>query len=309
MNLKNLFKGFLFLLLSSHLAYAQEVDDLLAELDAISPDKPQMVKATFKSTRIINGHSIETVAKNHMDFRISHRFGTLNSGFNNLWGLDESRIRLGFEYGITDDLMVGVGRNSYLKEYDYFLKYRLLHQKTNSFSNPVTVTLLASASTNTMDTSPSMKFYNNLERQSYVGQILVARKMGERLSLELNPTVVHRNKTSTPSDANTLYALGGGGRVKLNKRTTFNAEYFYVANDLIGQGLSRDPVFTNNLSLGFDIETGGHVFQLHVSNSRGMIEKQFIGDTTDEWLKGGLYYGFNISRIFSFDKKESKKNK
>jgi hypothetical protein len=155
-----------------------------------------------------------------------------------------------------------------------------------------------------MDTSPTMQFFNNLERQSYVGQLMIARKLGERLSLEVNPTVVHRNKTETPIDANTLYAMGVGGRLKLSKRTTFNAEYFYVANNLLGNGFERDPTFRNNLSLGFDIETGGHVFQLHISNSRGMIEKQFIGDTQDEWLKGGLYYGFNISRIFSFDKKE-----
>lgn len=279
-------------------------DDLLGELDAIAPDKPQMVRATFKSTRIINGHSIETVAKKHLDFRISHRFGTINSGFNNLFGLDESRIRLGFEFGITDDLMVGVGRNSYLKEYDYFVKYRVWHQKTKSLTNPVTVTLLASASTNTMDTSPSMKFYNNLERQSYVGQLMIARKFGEKLSLEINPTIVHRNKTETPIDANTLYSVGVGGRLKLSKRTTFNAEYYYVANTLIAEGRERDPAFRNNLSIGFDIETGGHVFQLHLSNSRGMIEKQFIGDTRDQWLNGGLYYGFNISRIFSFDRKE-----
>ncbi len=294
---------FIFLFGFTHLQ-AQDVDDLLGELDEISPDQAQNITATFKSTRIINGHTIETVAKNHLDFRISHRFGTLNSGYNNLFGLDESRIRIGLEYGITDDLMIGAGRSSYLKEYDYFLKYRILHQKTKGLLNPVTVTLLASASTNTMDTSPTMQFFNNLERQSYVGQLMIARKFGERLSLEVNPSVVHRNKTETPIDANTLYAMGVGGRLKLSKRTTFNAEYFYVANNLLGNGFERDPTFRNNLSLGFDIETGGHVFQLHISNSRGMIEKQFIGDTQDEWLKGGLYYGFNISRIFSFDKKE-----
>ncbi|UBM59179.1 DUF5777 family beta-barrel protein [Marinilongibacter aquaticus] len=285
---------------------AQAQENLLNDLDQIAPDKPIPVSATFKSTRIINGHSVETVPKNHLDFRISHRFGKLNSGFNNLWGLDEARIRIGLEYGITNNLMVGVGRSSYLKEYDYFLKYRLVHQKANSRFNPVTVTLLASASTTTMDTSPSMTFYNNLERQSYIGQLMIARKFGEKLSLELNPTVVHRNKTSVLFDSNTLYSLGFGGRIKLSKRTSLNGEYYYTLNNLLGDGFSRDPSFRNNLSLGFDIETGGHVFQLHISNSRGMIEKQFIGDTTDQWLKGGLFYGFNISRMFSFDKKEKR---
>jgi Membrane bound beta barrel domain (DUF5777) len=294
---------FVFFMLSM-VAFGQEpdVDNLLNDLDKIAPNTPQYVVATFKSTRIINGQSVETIAKKHLDFRISHRFGTINSGYKNLWGLDESRIRLGFEYGITDNLMVGVGRSSYLKEYDYFLKMKALRQKTGSWTHPVSITLAAGASTNTMDTRLPTVFNNNLERQSYWGQVLVARKFGERISIQVSPTVVHRNKTETLLDANTLYAAGIAGRIKLNKRTTFNAEYFYVANELISSELLRDSQYKNNLSLGFDIDTGGHVFQLHVSNSRGMVEKQFIGDTVDSWLNGGLYYGFNISRVFSFDK-------
>lgn len=294
------------LLIAPILTHAQEEGDLLGELDKIAPDKPQFVTATFKSTRVINGQSVETVAKKHLDFRISHRFGTLNSGYKNLWGLDESRIRIGLEYGVTDKLMVGAGRSSYLKEYDYFMKYKLMRQMTHSWHHPASITFAAGASTNTMDTRLPIVFYNNLERQSYWSQLLIARKFGEKLSVQLTPTVVHRNKTETYIDANTIYAAGVGGRIKLSKRTTFNAEYFYVANDVLSNKLTRDPQYKNNLSLGFDIETGGHVFQLHVSNSRGMIEKQFITSTTDSWLNGGLYYGFNISRVFSFDKSSKK---
>lgn len=280
-------------------------DDLLGDLDKIAPTKPQAVTATFKSTRVINGQSVETVAAKHLDFRISHRFGTLNSGYKNIWGLDESRIRIGFEYGLTDNLMVGVGRSSYLKEYDYFVKYKALHQKIGGM--PVTVTVAGGASTNTMDTRLPIVFNNNLERQSYWAQALIARKFGERLSLQISPTIVHRNMTETLIDANTIYSMGIGGRIKLNKRTTFNAEYFYNANNLMGAEFARDPIYKNNLSIGFDFDTGGHVFQLHISNSRGMIEKQFIGGTTDSWLDGGLFYGFNISRVFSFDKKNPQK--
>ena len=291
-------------LLMPFMAFAQ--DDLLSDLDKAVPNKPQKVSATFKSTRVINGQSVETIAAKHLDFRISHRFGTLNSGYKNLWGLDESRIRIGFEYGINDNLMVGVGRSSYLKEYDYFAKYKLLHQKLGKGGSPITLTLAAGASTNTMDTRLPIVFNNNLERQSYWSQILIARKFGERLSLQISPSVVHRNKTETLTDANTIYSMGVGGRIKLSKRTTFNAEYFYNANNALGGNFTRDPIYKNNLSVGFDIETGGHVFQLHVSNSRGMIEKQFIAGTTDSWTNGGLFYGFNISRVFSFDKKSDK---
>lgn len=307
MKLKYIFLSLL--LCATVFGYGQTEPDLLADLEKIAPDKPQPVIATFKSTRIINGHSNETVAAKHLDFRISHRFGTLNSGYKELWGLDQARIRIGLEYGITDRLMVGAGRSSYLKEYDYFAKYKLLRQKTNSWSNPVSVTLAGGASTNTSDTRSPIVFSNNLERQSYWGQMLIARKFGEKVSAQLTPTMVHRNKTETLIDANTLYAMGVGGRVKITKRTTFNAEYFYVANDLLGGDYTRDPQYKNNLSIGFDIDTGGHVFQLHVSNSRGMIEKQFIGGTTDSWTNGGLFYGFNISRVFSFDKEAKKTHK
>lgn len=296
------------LLFSFQTVIAQE-PDLLGELDEIAPDKPQFVTATFKSTRIINGHSNETIAAKHLDFRISHRFGTINSGYKELWGLDQSRIRIGLEYGITDNFMIGVGRSSYLKEYDYFAKLKLLKQKTGSFTNPVSITLAGGASTNTMDTRQPIVFNNNLERQSYWGTVLIARKFGEKISLQLSPSLVHRNKTETFIDANSIYAMGVGGRIKLTKRTTFNAEYFYVGNDLIGGDISLDPQYKNNLSVGFDIETGGHVFQLHVSNSRGMIEKQFIAGTTDSWMNGGIFYGFNISRVFSFDKSAKQTHK
>jgi Membrane bound beta barrel domain (DUF5777) len=296
-------KNILLLLLFTPFFVIAQDEDLLGVLDKAAPTKPQTISATFKGTRIINGHSVETVKKKHLDFLIMHRFGTLNSGYKNVFGLDESRVRISFEFGITDNLTVGVGRSSYLKEYDYYAKYRLLRQKTDN-SMPVSVTLFATASTNTTDTSPSMQFFNNTQRQSYVSQLLIARKFSDNLSLQLMPTILHRNKTETTLDPNTLYALGMGGRIKLNKRLSFNAEYFYVPKTIAGK--SRDSQYTNNLSIGFDIETGGHVFQLHLTNSRGMIDKQFIGGTTGQWKKGDIFYGFNISRMFSLDKKSKR---
>ncbi len=290
------------LLIAPFLTFAQD-NDLLGELEKAAPTKPQIVSATFKGTRIINGHSVETVKRKHMDFLIMHRFGTLNSGYKNVFGLDESRVRISFEFGVSDNLTVGVGRSSYLKEYDYYAKYRLLRQKTGN-SMPVSVTVLASASTNTTDTSPSLRFYNNTQRQSYVGQLLIAHKFSDNLSLQLMPTVLHRNKVESSIDPNTLYALGMGGRIKLKKRLSLNAEYFYVPKTIAGK--SRDSQYTNNLSIGFDIETGGHVFQLHLTNTRGMIDKQFIGQTTGEWQKGDIFYGFNISRMFNLDKKSKR---
>ena len=195
-------KALFLLLFAPFFVFAQETD-LLGELEKAAPTKPQIVSATFKGTRIINGHSVETVKKKHMDFLIMHRFGTLNSGYKNVFGLDESRVRISFEFGITDDLTLGVGRSSYLKEYDYYAKYRLLRQKTGN-SMPLSVTLFASASSNTSDTSPALRFYSNSERQSYVGQILIAHKFSDNLSLQLMPTMLHRNKIESSLDPNTL---------------------------------------------------------------------------------------------------------
>lgn len=278
----------------SHVSIAQ--DDLMGMLDKEQKKTVDYATATFKSTRIVTGHSIETIAAKHLDFIISHRFGTINSGAYNLFGLDQSQIRFGLEYGLFDRVMVGVGRSNYQKTFDYFLKAKLVRQSTGAKSMPVSITAFGSIATNTLDSSPSAVFYNNLERQTYCGQLLIARKFGEKISLQVAPTILHRNTTESIIDANTLYSIAVGGRYKISKRTSINAEYFYTPT-------GRDPQFTNALAVGFDIETGGHIFQLHFTNSRGMIEKALIGQTTGLWNNGDIFYGFNISRVFSFDKK------
>ncbi len=302
-------KKYLFLLLTLMSAIAaQAQDDLLDELNKVQKPVISYASATFKSTRIVSGHSIETVAAKHLDFRISHRFGALNSGYRELFGLDQAQIRFGLEFGLTDRLTVGVGRNSYQKTYDYYAKYKLLRQSSGAKIMPVTVALLAAAYTNTLPSQPNARFFNNLERQTYCGQLLIARKFGERVSLQLTPSILHRNKVETDNDANTLYSLGMGGRFKLTRRTSFNVEYYYTPA-LAGEISLRDPQFKNALSIGFDIETGGHVFQLHFTNSKGMTEKYLIGQTEGLWQNGDIFYGFNVSRVFSFDKSAKKTHK
>ena len=238
---------------------------------------------------------------------ISHRFGAVNSGAQNFFGLDEAQIRLALEYGLTDRLMICIGRSSYQKTIDIFAKYRLLKQSTGARNIPVSVTLFASDAHNSTTSSTELPFYTIMQRQTYTFQALIARKFNEKLSIQLSPTVVHRNLAENQIDANTIYSLGMGGRYKFTKRTSFNVEYWYTPKIFAGT-TQRDPRFTNTLSLGFDIETGGHVFQLHLTNSRGMIEKQFIGQTTGKWNNGDIFYGFNISRTFSFDKNRKRRS-
>jgi len=280
---------------STNFLYAQ--DDLLGELSKQDSLVSFPVAATFKSTRIVNGHSVETVKKNHLDFRISHRFGRLNSGAYQLFGLDQATMRMGFEYGITDNFMVGVGRSTSQKVYDFFGKYKLLQQSTGARNMPVSVTVFGGMGIATINRE--LEFQDKIY---YSAQVLIARKFGERFSLQLSPSYLHRNHPEITGDEKILLAMGIGGRYKLSKRVSLNGEYFYTARE---KNTATAP-YHDSMSFGVDIETGGHVFQLHFTNSLGMIEKQFIGETTGSWGKGDIHYGFNISRTFSFDKKSKK---
>ncbi len=272
--------------------------DLLNELDSITTDKKkkEFVTATFKGTRIINGQSVENPAKGVLQFMISHRFGQINDGIYQLFGLDQSTIRLGFDYGITDGITVAVGRSSLEKTYDGYLKVKLLRQSKGYRSFPFSVTGMAGFATSTIKFSD--KKLNAGQRTTYTYQAVIARKFGERLSLQISPTLLHRNLVATKEDKNDVFSIGFAGRMKLTKRLSFNAEYFYLLPDQVTQNVY------NSMSFGFDIETGGHVFQLHFTNSKGMIEKFFIPQTTGDWGNGDIYFGFNISRVFTVGKRK-----
>lgn len=273
-------------------------DDLMNLLDKTQAKEINYTTATFKSTRILNGHSIEKMAPGQLDVRISHRFGTLNSGAYNFFGLDQSNIHLSLEYGITKWMMIGIGRGSYEKTFDGFTKFSILRQSSGARVMPVSVSVVASAAYNSLKwTDPTRTNYLS-SRLSYVAQVLIARKINQSFSLQITPSYVHRNLVATELDPNDLYSIGAGGRVKLSKRISLNAEYYYLLNS---KTYMSQQIY-NPFSVGVDIETGGHVFQLFFSNSRGMIEKSFIGETTGSWAKGDIHFGFNISRVFNLNK-------
>ncbi len=293
--MRSLLLTFLFLTIFS-CTFAQ--DDLMDMLEDISSEEINFTSATFKSTRVMNGHSIERMPAGQLDFRISHRFGTLNSGAYEFFGLDQAGIRLGLEYGISDWLMIGFGRGTYEKTFDGFAKFTILRQSTGARVVPVSVSALTSVAVNSLKwTDPDRVNYFS-SRLSYVQQILVARKISNSFSAQVVPTFVHRNLVTTELDPNDLFALGVGGRIKLARRISFNAEYYYTLN----QRSYMSQTVYDPLSIGFDIETGGHVFQLIFTNSLAMIEKGFIGETTGSWAKGDVHFGFNISRVFTLKK-------
>jgi hypothetical protein len=279
-------------------------DDLMNILDQNAPKEINYTTATFKSTRILNGHSIERMVPGQLDVRISHRFGTINSGAYNFFGLDQSNIHLSFEYGILKWLMVGVGRGSYEKTFDGFAKFSVLRQSSGAKNMPVSLSVVTSAALKSIKFSDPTRTNYFTSRMAYVAQVLVARKISQSLSVQLSPSYVHRNLVATELDPNDIYALGAGARVKLSKRISLNGEYYYVANP---KTYLSQKIY-NPLSVGFDIETGGHVFQLFFTNSLGMIEKAFIGETVSTWKNGGIHFGFNISRVFTLVKHEKAPN-
>lgn len=282
---------FLFFTLS-----AQE--DLLDILNKDAKPEINYATATFKSTRIMNGHSVERMPPGELDFRISHRFGRLNLGPYEFFGLDQSSVHFSLEYGIFNWLMVGAGRGSYEKTFDGFAKFTILRQSSGARFMPVSVSAFSSVAVTSVKWSDPTRNNYFSSRLSYVNQILIARKISQALSLQITPSFVHRNLVATEVDPNDLWSVGAGGRMKITKRISFNAEYYYLVNPRM---YISQPVY-NPLSLGFDIETGGHVFQLIFTNSLAMIEKAFIGETTGSWMHGDIHFGFNISRVFMLKK-------
>ncbi len=276
----------IFLLLLSMQAYAQ--DDLLSMLEEEQDDQDFLIEATFKGTRLINGHSIETRNAGVLDFIISHRFGTLDGGSYELFGLDNATIRLGLEYAFSDRLYLGIGRSSFEKTIDGFVKYRILRQTSGS-GMPVSATWFSSLALKTLRNPEVDPTFN--EKLAYTNQLLLARKVSSSVSVQIMPTWVHQNLIREEDTNNDSYALGVGGRVKLSQRVALVVEYYYQLQKVNDDAL--DPI-----AIGFDIETGGHVFQIQLTNATSMVPKGFISETSEDFFDGGIHLGFNISRTF-----------
>jgi hypothetical protein len=266
--------------------------------------EPDYATATFKTTRLINGHTIENVAAGVLDMRISHRFGAINSGIQQFYGLDVASMRVSLEYGINRWLMIGGGRSTYEKTYDSFLKAKLLRQSKGTRNMPITLSYMASMQTITVPYANPDRTNFFTSNMFFVHQLIIARKFNDSFSFQISPTLVHRNLVDSIATPHDLFSIGMGGRMKLTRRTSINVEYFYQLSRFKPAGT------TDMLSVGFDIETGGHVFQLCFTNSPYMIEKAFIHQNTGSWKAGDIIGGFNISRNFTIrDPRQSKKAK
>ena len=252
----------------------------------------QKVSGAFKSTRVINAHSIEMLGKHSMDLRILHRFGNISLGIKQLYGFDIASMRLGFDYGINDNLMVGIGRSTFRKELDAFTKIRLLQQARGLKSVPFSVLLAVGGTVWTEQSFDSVK-PGFADRASVYLQFIIGRKFTQNISLQLSPIWINSGKAVNSGIDPGVIALGGGGRIKFTKRMAFTFDYHHPL------GVMK-PGNKSPLSVGVDIETGGHVFQLHFSNTAGMNERAYITQTTNDFLKGEIRFGFNLSRMFHF---------
>jgi len=274
---------------------AQDLDSLLSELE--HPPGPVYALSTFRSTRVVLGQSVETPVNGDLTFIISHRFGNIKGGLYDFLGMDQAHNRLGFEYGIGDIAGIALGRNSFEKTYDGAVKIRLLRQQTGKKQIPITLTWYSGVFLKTLKWTDPERDNLFSSRLSYVNQLLIARKFSKSLSIQLSPSHIHRNLVELEKDQNDVFALGAGGKFNFTRKISVNVEYYWL---LPGQ-TAED--FENSFSLGFDFQTGGHVFQLHLSNSQGTIEKDFIAGTTDRWLDGDLFLGFNIYRVFPLNRR------
>ena len=264
-------------------------DDLLNELDA-AVVKDEKISSVFKGLKIINMESTKLAAKNDFYFVISHRFGSVKSGIKDLFGLDNSNIRFSFVYGFSDWFNVGLSRSSSNKTYDAHLKYRLLQQEKGK--SPVTIVGFNSMEYNTGLDAVNYPLLESKHRYSYAHELLISRKFNEKFSLEATPIYLHQNFVENDLQKNAQYILGIGGRYKISKRVTINAEYHAHMNRV------ANSKYRNPISLGVDIETGGHVFQLHVTNAQLMNESGYMTNAVGNWGKGDVFFGFNIWRVF-----------
>ena len=261
-------------------------DDILEHIDEGTVSAVP-VQATFKATRIVNSQSIELTRPKTLEFMILHRFGSMGKGFYDLFGMDEAAIRFDLKYGINDRISLGAGRSSLNKTYDIFTKLKILKQTSGGSSFPFSLALFSKIEISTIDQNLHIN-----DQLTFDIQVLAARKFNPSISVQVMPTFIHRNLVQTAEESNDLLSFGIGGRVKVTRRVSINADTFFPLGE-------RDESFKQSWGLGCDIETGGHVFQLMITNVQGSFESEYIENATGTFDELNLFLGFNITRVFS----------
>jgi hypothetical protein len=250
--------------------------------------------STFNGTRVVVGESSEIQERGDLAFVFSHHFGAINTGYENLFGLKQSQVRLGLEYGATKWLGLGVGLNTLQNTWDGFLKFKVLRQSRGGKKMPLTLTVYTSMAVYTTKwEDPDRKNYT-ASRISYATQIILARKFGERFSLQIAPTYVHLNLVPSWEDHNNIFSLGGAAKFKISDVVSLNAEYYY----LFPKQIVSTPAYST-FSFGVDIVTSRHIFQIFLTNAMGENMESIVTRTSGTWWNGDIFLGFNIYRLFT----------
>jgi len=291
-----------FIIISISLPIFGQNDDWDILLDKELASNKIIETATFKSSRILNGQSVELLPKMGLDFRVAHRFAEFNTSDNNFLGFDEASTYFGLYYGITNQINIGIARATYNQTNYGYVKYAFLRQSSGARNIPITMVLNASISYTSKEYSDKKRDEDFVSRFDYTYQLLIARKFSERISFQITPTLVHRNLVETKDEPNDLYVLGIGARYLITKHIAFNAEYFWVINNASRYGYN----FYDPLALGFDIQIGSHVFQLMLTNAAAMTENKFLGETSSDFFNGDIRFGFNLSQVFTLGKTKTK---
>jgi len=285
--MKNKIYIFVFIFLSLSVLSARAQEEKKRQL-------PDYTTETFRTTRVVIGQSCEITPTGNLAFVFSHHFGAINTGYENLYGLKQSQVRLGLEYGATKWLGLGVGLNTLQNTWDGFLKFKPLRQSKGSRKMPVTLTIFGSTSiyTTKWDVPERKNYFSS--RISYATQVILARKFGQRFSLQIAPTYVHVNLVPSYEDHNNIFAMGAGASVKVSEVVSISADYYY----LFPKQIVSTPAYSS-FSIGVDIQTGGHVFQIFLTNAMGENMESIITKTSGTWWNGDIFLGFNISRMFT----------
>ncbi len=270
-------------------------ENLFDELDELTTKGSSEVIATFKSTRIILGQSTERAKENQLHFRISHVFSKIN-GIDNFFGLDNlNNMHISFEYGINNNLQVGLARsNKPDQTYSGTVKGSLLRQKTGENPFPLSLSYYGGIDYKSRDYIPEARDKNFVGRLDYINQVLISRKFSDKLSLQISPTWVHRNLTDAEAQPNDIFSLGLGGRYMFSRSSSVNLEYYHTIPTFDASKFKG-----NALSVGFDIETGGHVFQLYFTNAFALHPGKFAVNQNGDFFGREISIGFSILREFS----------
>ena len=307
--------SFYIAVLASLTSFSQN-DSLNLEKENLKNESTQKVVYTFKTTKIVNSQNIETVKKCNLDLRIAGRFGNIyNNGANSLneaahdaFGLDKlSDLRISLDYGITDNITIGIGRSKYREMYDAAIKWRFFNQREND-RVPISVCFYGNLGYTSMTSDnlyagtirPKTK---EAHRIQYTSQLLIARKFNSWFSLQIMPTFIHRNfikqqlnTNNGKEDQNGLLSFGIGGKLKMSKRVALCIDYFY---NLSEYQTDNPNAYYNPLGIGLEIETNGHVFLINYTNGTAILESSLLTSTQDTWTKGQIKLGFNIFKWFA----------